>query len=133
MTSAATLPKIGAKAAGMTYAGVITAPDGLVYALCLLDDKPSKSLSWDEAMSWAKSVESDLPTRPEAALLFANLQPSLEKSWHWTNETAYWNSSYAWYCDFYGGYQDGYHKSAEGAAVAVRRFAIQSFDPLVFA
>ena len=133
MTSAATLPKIGAKAAGMTYAGVITAPDGLVYALCLLDDKPPKSLSWDKAMSWAKSVESDLPTRPEAALLFANLQPKLDKVWHWTNETAHWNSSFAWYCTFTHGDQYNTHKSAEGAAVAVRRFAIQSFDPLVFA
>lgn len=129
----ATLPKIGAKAAGMTYGGVITAPDGLVYALVLLDSKPANRMNWAEAMSWAKSCDGDLPTRPEAAMLFANLKYEFTETLHWTNETSRFDASYAWGCDFYDGIQSHDHKSNEGSARAVRRFAIQSFDPLVFA
>ena len=48
----------------------------------------------------------------------ANLKPQLRPRWHWLQETE--GASYAWGCDFNGGYQGSNHKSVEGSAVAVR-------------
>lgn len=68
-----------------------------------------------------------LPSRFELALLFANLRDQLQPRWHWSS-TQY-DASYAWFCGFYDGRQDGGLKSFEGCAVAVRRVIAQSFDP----
>lgn len=109
-----------------TYAGVTTDKTGALYALVLVDAK--LNVAWRPAMNWAASIGADLPTRVEAAMLFANIREQLVKDWHWTNETHDSDASFAWYCHFNSGYQDFSHKVEEGAAVAVRRFVLQSFN-----
>jgi len=131
----ATLPALGTTIQSGTtvgiYAGITTSQDGTPYALILLPAKPAKALNWADATAWAASLDAHLPTRPEAALLFANAPGALDKDWHWTSEPCSWNASYAWVCHFdHGGLQYGGHKSFEGSAVAVRRLPLESFSPL---
>ncbi len=78
----------------------------------------SEGLTWKKAITWATKQGGVLPTRPVAALLYANLKPKLQPRWHWTSEED--DASYAWHCDFGYGDQDLIHKSCEGCAVAVR-------------
>jgi hypothetical protein len=122
----------GLRLHGATYAGICTAPNGALYALLLQDRKPEGRLTWEKAMAWAaRDGASDLPSRPEAALLFQVLKAKLDPRWHWTNETCSWDASFAWLCDFCDGNQDDTRKRAEGSCVAVRRLPLESFDSLV--
>lgn len=111
------LPTVGAEFDGGTFAGVITQADGSHVAVVLLTAW-SEGLTWKKAITWAKKQGGGLPTRPVAALLYANLKPKLQPRWHWTSDEE--DASYAWYCDFGLGTQHEYHKSSEGCAVAVR-------------
>jgi len=129
MSHAQSLPAIGAAFEDGTYAGILTDKSGALYALILLDGHQD-DIKWKPALAWAAERQGDLPTRPEAALLFAHLQDKLPKLWCWTNEECSWDASYAWHCGFSYGFQDYFRKSAEGAAVAVRRLPLESFDPL---
>ena len=114
----ATLPAIGQPLDAGTFYGITTTPDGKHHAVVLLEDKPSKRLTWKQAMNWADKVGGQLPSRPVAALLYANAKAQFEEDWHWTNEEC--SASYAWYCTFDGGYQSYGRKSSEGCARAVR-------------
>jgi hypothetical protein len=125
------LPKIGAAwpgVEGSAYAGVTTDAKGKLFALVLLADKPAGDIAWQPAMDWAKSISADLPTRPECALMFANIRKLFAKRWHWTSEVHADDASYAWLCHFFIGHQYDDHKSFEGCARAVRRFPI---DPSI--
>jgi len=113
----AALPAIGATFEGGIFAGITTRKDGANCAVVLLPDQAEK-LTWKKAMNWAKKQEAELPTRPVAALLFANVKDKLKPTWHWTSEED--DASYAWICYFRYGYQDYDRKSYEGSAVAVR-------------
>ena len=116
--SLSTLPALGAALHGGTFAGVITRKDGTHCAVILLPDQGT-DLTWKKACNWAQKLEAELPSRPVAALLFANVKGQLRPKWHWTSVS--YDASYAWYCGFDDGYQDSNgHKSYEGAAVAVR-------------
>jgi hypothetical protein len=64
-------------------------------------------------------------------MLFQHLRSDLREEWHWTNETAEFDASYAWYCHFDYGTQLSGRKSYDGSAVAVRRLPLESFNPLV--
>jgi hypothetical protein len=119
------LPTIGSQLAGGTYAGITTGKDGVPYALILLDDKPAERLTWRKAVNWAKKLDAELPTRPEGALLFANLKDSFEPAAHWTSERL--DSSWAWFQYFTHGHQhDVILQDDELRARAVRRLPIQS-------
>jgi hypothetical protein len=111
------LPTVGTQMEGGTYAGVTTRKDGTHHAVVLLPDHGTK-LTWKKAMNWAAKLGAELPTRPVAALLFANLKAQLQPNWHWTSEED--DASCAWGCSFGYGYQGYRHKSYEGCAVAVR-------------
>jgi hypothetical protein len=111
------LPAIGQPLSGGTFAGITTHPDGKHYAEVLLPDQGS-ALDHQSALSWAEALGAALPTKPIAALLFANLKGQLRPKWHWLQEDE--DASYAWYCGFDYGRQYDYHKSYEGSAVAVR-------------
>ena len=115
----AQLPAIGAPLKGGCYAGATTKPDGTLYAVVLLPAQGA-DLNWEAAKTWAAEQGGELPSRPVAALLFANAKAQLRPRWHWTNETDEDDASYAWYCYFASGYQNLYHKSYDGSAVAVR-------------
>lgn len=99
----ASLPALGAALEGGTFAGLTTRKDGTHCAVVLLPEQGT-DLTWKKAMNWAKKIDAELPTRPVAALLFANVKDKLQPRWHWTSEED--DASYAW--------------RHEGSAVAVR-------------
>lgn len=117
--SIADLPPLNAALCDGLFAGLVTLPDGTHHAVVLLPARPAARLPWKQAMDWAARAGGRLPSRPIAALLYANACKTIEPDWYWTNETE--GSSYAGYCDFYrGGTQGCTSRSAEGCAVAVR-------------
>ena len=116
-TPFATLPALGESFEGGIFAGIITSKDGTHSAIVRLPENGTK-LTWKKALTWATKQGGELPTRPVAALLFANVKASLPSSWHWTSEE--FDASYAWYCGFGHGLQYFDIKSCEGSAVAVR-------------
>ena len=115
--SLATLPAIGTALQGGLFAGLTTKKNGTHCAVILLPDQGT-DLTWKKACNWAQKLEAELPSRPVAALLFANVKEQLRTKWHWTSEPD--GASYAWYCYFSSGGQDGERQSYEGSAVAVR-------------
>lgn len=121
MLTIATLPALGEPLENGTFAGITTKPDGTHHAVVLLPDQGT-DLTWKKALNWAKKLDAELPTRPVAALLFANVKAKLQPRWHWTSEA--YDASYAWHCYFNHGDQGITHKSSEGSAVAVRLIPI---------
>ena len=117
-TSLSTLPALGAALHGGIFAGLTTRKDGTHCAVVLLPDQGT-DLTWKKACNWAQKLEAELPSRPVAALLFANVKDQLRPKWHWTSEG--YDASYAWSCHFGFGHQGLNRKSYGGAAVAVRR------------
>ena len=116
-TSFATLPALGESFEGGIFAGIFTRTDGTHCAIVRLPENGTK-LTWKKALTWAAKQGGELPTRPVAALMFANVKASLPSGWHWTNEE--FDASFAWGCRFDDGYQFSSNKSFEGSAVAVR-------------
>ena len=117
---------IPALAPGERYAGIVIDPDNgqPTHHLVLLPEQPADRLTWDEAIAWAASIGAELPTRQEAALLYANLKPALEPEWHWTGEQYAGLASGAWLQKFVDGLQDYGVKGYKGRVRAVRRFLI---------
>lgn len=115
--SFAALPAIGAPLDGGVFFGVTTNKAGVHCAAVLLPEQGTK-LTWKKAIAWAAEQDAELPSRPVASMLFANLQDKLQPAWHWTSEED--DASYAWYCHFLNGYFNNLHKSYVGSAVAVR-------------
>jgi hypothetical protein len=110
-------------APGEVYAGMLLGDDGEESQhLVLLPDRAEK-VTWDQAVEFAKRAGGELPTRREQSLLFANLKSHFEAAWYWSGEQHESDGAYAWGQVFYYGSQYGIHKSYEGRAVAVRRFA----------
>lgn len=124
--SFASLPALGAELEGGIFSGITTLKDGTHAAVILLPNKAQKRMTWKKATAWAEEVGGQLPSRPVAALLYANAKPHLDPAWHWTSDTLDQDTgddsdaSYAWLCNFSRGYQGNYRKSDEGAARAVR-------------
>ncbi len=115
------LPKIGTALHGGTFAGLTTKKNGTHCAVILLPDQGT-DLTWKKACNWAQKLEAELPSRPVAALLFANVKDQLRPKWHWTSES--YDASYAWNYSFNVNDQGNNHKSYEDAAVAVRLIPI---------
>jgi len=116
----ASLPAIGAEIDGGTFAGLTTKPDGTHHAVVLLPGAGT-DLTWTKAKAWAKKQGGELPSRPVAALLFANVKSALQPRWHWTADEL--DASFAWGCYFIG-YQFYHRKGYEGGAVAVRQIPL---------
>ena len=119
--SLANLPAIGGDLEGGTFAGLTTTPAGAHVAVVLLPGAGT-DLTWTKAKAWAKKQGGELPSRPVAPLLFANVKSALQPRWHWTSEEE--DASSAWYCGFGNGHQNVSHKSYEGGAVAVRQIPL---------
>lgn len=117
------LPAIGKPLDGGHFAGITTNSKGQHYAVALLPEQ-GNNLTHAKAKAWAKKLGGELPTRPVAAMLFANLKKLLRKEWHWTADTQ--GASYAWICSFISSYQNDLRKSSECSAVAVRLIPISS-------
>jgi len=120
------LTALGQPIEGGIFAGITTTKDGKHCAVILLEDKPGKRLTWAAAIKWAEKLKAVLPTRPVAALLFANVGDQFVKEWHWTSEEYEGDGSYAWSQTFYYGTQYGNRKSYEGRARAVRLIQLDS-------
>jgi len=123
------LPKIGEPWPGQggIYAGLARGVDGAPDAHLILATVEAAGLTWGAALEWAKTVEVDghtdfaAPTRFESALLYANLRDQFDMSaWYWTSTQS--SDDYAWYQNFYYGFQYYDNKSYEGRVRAVRRF-----------
>lgn len=121
--SLAALPALGAPLDTGIFAGLTTRKDGTHCAVVLLPDQ-TEDITWMKAVAWAEKLNAELPTRPVAALLYANVKAQLKPDWHWTSETHELEASYAWGCYFDYGYQTISHESYEGSAVAVRLIPI---------
>ena len=119
--SLASLPPIGSELEGGTFAGLTTKPDGTHCAVVLLPGNGT-DLTWTKAKAWSKKQGGELPSRPVAALLFANAKSALQRRWHWTSDEE--DASYAWLCTFGLGTQYTNRKSYEGGAVAVRQIPL---------
>lgn len=115
------LPPVAARLDDGTFAGITTNSKGQHYAVVLLDPQGS-DLTHAKAKAWARKLGGELPTRPVAALLYANLKHLLRENWHWTADTQ--GASYAWYCYFNYGYQGNLLKRSECSAVAVKLIPI---------
>lgn len=125
----AELPALCEPLDGGIFAGLTTLKTGAHVAVVLLPGEATR-LTWEVAEAWAVANRGQLPTRAMAALLYANCKPHLRPAWHWTADDLQddtgdkSDASYAWDCYFYYGTQNLTHKSAEGAAVAVRLIPI---------
>lgn len=119
--SLASLPAIGTDLEGGTFAGLTTKPDGTHCAVVLLP-VDGADLTWAKAKAWAKKQGGELPSRPVAALLFANVKSLLKPRWHWTSDE--YDASYAWGCYFLNGSQSYDRKGYGGSAVAVRQIPL---------
>jgi len=112
---------------GEIYAGAIINPDGTGNHIILLAGDHEKT-TWQTAMDWAKEQGGDLPNRVESALLFNKSKSEFKEDWYWTNETHIDDTEWAWYQNFYYGYQRNNRKDSELRARAVRRLAILKED-----
>ena len=118
------LPSLGSNFKGGTFAGITTRSDGTHCAVVLLP-VTAEDITWEAAKAWAVEQGGELPTRPVAALLFANVQPALSPEWHWTADE--YTASSARYCFFTNGNQlNCLRKTNELAAVAVRLIPLSS-------
>ncbi|NMV37207.1 DUF1566 domain-containing protein [Ralstonia insidiosa] len=99
--------------------GFVDADGSVTHTILLPGDTKG---TWQKAADWAKSIGGDLPTRAEQAVAYAKHRDQFEQAAYWSNEPD--GSGWAWYQDFYDGYQDDYHRSSELRARAVRRLTV---------
>ena len=119
----ATIPAaIGAAFGGGIYAGISRGVDGAPDQHLVLMPGEAVDVDWEAAGAFAASVDGELPTRAEQALLYANLKDQFEPRWYWSGTQA--GPSLAWGQDFFNGFQYDYLRSYEGRARAVRRLPI---------
>ena len=122
-TATAAQPAIGTPWRGGKYAGISVGEDGQPDGyIILLADKPDAKLTWQGSLDWAKTlVDARLPTKREAALLYANLPGEFDTSdWHWTSTPG--SGSHAWIQYFGDGGQRYDDRSSKCLCRAVRRF-----------
>lgn len=117
----AMLPALGEALDGGIFAGITTTEEGVHVAIVLLPAR-GKDMTWQAAQEWAKKQGGVLPSRPVAAILFANAKKHLPREWHWTSEAN--GATCAWCCGFHGGSQYGYGRSTKLSSVAVRLIQI---------
>lgn len=113
---------------GETYIGAIGNKSGEVYHVVLLPGDNDRA-PHAKQIEWAKSIGGDLPTKLEAAMLFAHAKDEFKSEWYWTNEDFVDpedpdDSGWAWSQYFSDGYQHSLRKFYQLRARAVRRLPI---------
>jgi hypothetical protein len=117
------IPKIGDDFAGGIYAGIARGQNGQPdYHLVLMPG--DIRADFNEAKEFAEAAGSDLPTRHEQSLLFANLKDKFKAAWYWSGEQHEALAGCAWTQYFGDGLQTFITKSYAGRARAVRRLVI---------
>ena len=119
MTQITNLPEL---AEGERYIGAIVSAEGIATHIILLPGVTRAS--WQAAKEWAASIGGDLPNRLEQSLMFATAKEEFEPKYHWSNEQHASGSDYAWYADFFNGFQSVSLVTAGLRARAVRRLVI---------
>ncbi len=110
--------------AGEVYAGLVLTDDGKPSNHLVLLPGQAEDITWEAAKTWAKEAGGTLPTRPEAALLYANAKSHFEAEWYWCAEE--YSDRSAWFQGFGNGNQLSTGKSAELRARAVRLIQIDA-------
>jgi hypothetical protein len=119
------LPRIGEPWRGGLFAGIARGQGGARdYPLIVLAEEAERA-SWRAQMDWAKTLDADLPTPREQALLFANVPELFKGEAYWSNTEYAGYEGYAWCQTFDDGTQGYYRKDTKLLARAVRRI-----DPL---
>lgn len=114
---------------GETNIGAIGNQTGDAYHLILLAGDNDHA-THQKQLEWAQSIGGDLPTKIEAAMLFAHAKDQFQRDWYWTNETFVdpdepEDTRYAWVQSFRcRGRQYFTHKGLASRARAVRRLPI---------
>ena len=113
---------------GETYIGAIGDKAGEIYHLIKLAGEAERAPQ-EKQLEWAKSIGGDLPTKLEAAMLFAHAKDEFKPEAYWTNETFFdsddpEDTAWAWCQYFDNGFQDDYRKNDSLRAGAVRRLFI---------
>lgn len=116
-----TLPPV---AEGEVYGGSIGDLNGDVCHITVVAFNDPASHA--DQVAWAKSIGCDLPSKLEAAALFAHIKDKFEPDAYWTNETFVdpddpEDTAFAWFQNFCYGGQDINHKYGKFRGVAVRR------------
>ena len=116
-----TLPPV---AEGEIYGGSIGNLNGDVCHITVVAFNDPASHS--DQLAWAKSIGCDLPSKLEAAALFAHIKDKFEPDAYWTNETFVYpddpeDNASAWYQGFGYGTQNDCRKDGKLRGVAVRR------------
>jgi hypothetical protein len=112
---------------GGIYVGIARGRDGAPDYHLVVADVEKTSIAWQPAMDWAEGLavgghrDFSLPTRPEQALLYANVGDLFAREWYWSSAQYAGHAGYAWFQLFDNGYQFSYGKSSELRARAVRR------------
>jgi len=122
---------------GGIYGGMARGLDGQDdYPLILAACAPEQEFKWPAAMEHAKTIEADghkdfnLPTRFEAALLYANLRDQFDTNYVYWTGTQY--GEYRAFIQYFAyGLQTIDGKDCERRCRFVRRMPLQSFNPLV--
>jgi hypothetical protein len=109
---------------GEHYAGLLLDDQGAPLHHVVLVPGEAEDVSWDDAMSWARTTGGELPTRREQSLLFANLKSHFREAWYWSGEQHAESASRAWFQGFNDGTQLIDDKSYEARARAVRRLPL---------
>lgn len=113
---------------GEIYVGAIGNKAGEAYHLILLPGDNGPATLADQ-LAWAKSIGGDLPNKLESMMLFCHAKDQFQDEAYWTNETFVdpddpENTAWAWFQDFYYGYQRSNLKLNALRARAVRRLPI---------
>ena len=121
---------------GSLYAGIAPAEPDAGYPddehLVVLPGSMTLVLDNEGCIDWADAQgdSAHAPTQREGTLITATLRGRLDTSvawWFWTSTKH--GSAFAWSCHLYYGDVSYGYRSAEGGAVAVRRFPLHPFSP----
>lgn len=123
------IPRIGRywDGQGGIYAGIARG-QAFDYHLILSIEDGKRDVIWTAANEWTNGIEFDghrdfrLPTRSEAALLYANVRDHISEHWHWTNEEYPPDKECMWAEAFSYGRQADCRKTDACRARAVRIF-----------
>jgi len=107
---------------GELYVGTLITPNKREHIILLPGELDEAN--WHDSKAWAASIGGDLPSRPEQALMFANLRENFNPRWYWSNEQDASDSDYAWGTHFNDGSQTSNYVTAQLRARAVRRLPI---------
>lgn len=120
------MPRIGRywEGHGGIYAGITATREGDFHLI--LGEQTKRDMPWQLGSDWAKAYTADghldfgLPTRKEAALLYANLQSQFPDLWFWTCEPYPADPECAWVQTFGYGRQADARRFDACRACAVR-------------